>query len=47
MNTKRTLKAEIDIYLNKYPIMALTDPRQSGKTTYLKDQFFLLILMSI
>lgn len=29
----------MDIYLKKYPILALTGPRQSGKTTFLKHQF--------
>jgi predicted AAA+ superfamily ATPase len=29
----------MDIYLKKYPILALTGPRQSGKTTLLKHQF--------
>lgn len=39
MSTKRVLKIEMDIYKNKYPILALTGPRQSGKTTFLKSQF--------
>lgn len=29
----------MDIYAKKYPILALTGPRQSGKTTFLKTQF--------
>ena len=29
----------MDIYIKKYPILALTGPRQSGKTTFLKSQF--------
>lgn len=29
----------MDIYLKKYPILALTGPRQSGKTTFLREQF--------
>lgn len=39
MSTKRTIKASMDIFKNKYPILALTGPRQSGKTTFLKSQF--------
>lgn len=39
MSTKRVIKIEMDIYKNKYPILALTGPRQSGKTTFLKSQF--------
>ena len=39
MNATRTIKKEMDIYLNKYPILVLTGPRQSGKTTFLKSQF--------
>ena len=29
----------MDIYKQKYPILALTGPRQSGKTTFLKKDF--------
>jgi predicted AAA+ superfamily ATPase len=29
----------MDIYKKKYPILVLTGPRQSGKTTFLKTQF--------
>ncbi len=29
----------MDIYLKKYPVLVLTGPRQSGKTTYLRKQF--------
>lgn len=29
----------MDIYLKKYPVLVLTGPRQSGKTTFLKYQF--------
>ncbi|MFN4854489.1 MAG: ATP-binding protein [Bacteroidota bacterium] len=29
----------MDIYLKKYPVLALTGPRQSGKTTFLRKQF--------
>ena len=39
MNLKRSLKTAIDIYREKYPVIALTGPRQSGKTTFLKDEF--------
>jgi len=39
MNLKRSLKSSIDIYLKKYPVITLTGPRQSGKTTFLKDEF--------
>lgn len=39
MNANRVIKAAMDIYKKKYPILALTGPRQSGKTTFLKKQF--------
>ena len=39
MKAKRLLKKQMDVYLKKYPILALTGPRQSGKTTFLKEQF--------
>lgn len=39
MNESRTIKAQMDIYRNKYPILALTGPRQSGKTTFLQSHF--------
>jgi predicted AAA+ superfamily ATPase len=39
MSSNRVIKQEMDIYKNKYPILALTGPRQSGKTTFLKTQF--------
>jgi uncharacterized protein len=39
MSATRRIKLEMDIYKNKYPILALTGPRQSGKTTFLKSQF--------
>jgi predicted AAA+ superfamily ATPase len=39
MNANRALKTVMDVYKKKYPIMALTGPRQSGKTTFLKTQF--------
>lgn len=39
MSILRTIKKEMDIYKKKYPILALTGPRQSGKTTFLKKDF--------
>lgn len=39
MSATRRIKIEMDIYRNKYPILALTGPRQSGKTTFLRTQF--------
>ena len=39
MGAIRMIKKEMDIYLKKYPILVLTGPRQSGKTTFLKSQF--------
>ena len=39
MSSNRRIKIEMDIYKTKYPILALTGPRQSGKTTFLKTQF--------
>lgn len=39
MSSIRRIKIEMDVYKNKYPILALTGPRQSGKTTFLKTQF--------
>ncbi|PQJ75550.1 AAA family ATPase [Polaribacter gangjinensis] len=39
MSVNRKIKHEMDIYKNKYPILALTGPRQSGKTTFLKSYF--------
>lgn len=39
MSVLRTIKKEMDIYRQKYPILALTGPRQSGKTTFLKKDF--------
>lgn len=29
----------MDIYMKKYPVLVLTGPRQSGKTTFLREQF--------
>jgi predicted AAA+ superfamily ATPase len=39
MSAIRRIKTAIDVYRTKYPILALTGPRQSGKTTFLKTQF--------
>lgn len=39
MGAIRIIKKEMDIYLKKYPVLVLTGPRQSGKTTFLRDQF--------
>ncbi len=39
MNILRSIKVEMDVFKDKYPILALTGPRQSGKTTFLKSQF--------
>ena len=39
MSVKRTIKAEMDVYKNKYPILVVTGPRQAGKTTFLKTEF--------
>jgi predicted AAA+ superfamily ATPase len=39
MGATREIKKQMDIYLKKYPILALTGPRQSGKTTFLREQF--------
>jgi predicted AAA+ superfamily ATPase len=39
MGALRTIKKAMDIYLTKYPILVLTGPRQSGKTTFLRSQF--------
>ena len=39
MGTIRIIKKEMDIYLKKYPVLVLTGPRQSGKTTFLRNQF--------
>ena len=39
MEVLRSIKREMDIYRMKYPILALTGPRQSGKTTFLKTEF--------
>ena len=39
MTIKRAIKSGIDEYLSKYPVITLTGPRQSGKTTFLKNEF--------
>jgi predicted AAA+ superfamily ATPase len=39
MDRIRIIKKSMDIYLKKYPVLVLTGPRQSGKTTFLKNQF--------
>jgi hypothetical protein len=39
MSIRRIIKKEMDIYKKKYPILAVTGPRQSGKTTFLKTEF--------
>ncbi len=39
MSSKRNIKKQMDFYAKKYPILVLTGPRQSGKTTFLKNQF--------
>lgn len=40
MEVQRSIKAAIDELIGKYPVIALTGPRQSGKTTLLKKAFF-------
>lgn len=39
MDSYRVIKKAMEIYLKKYPVLVLTGPRQSGKTTFLKNQF--------
>jgi predicted AAA+ superfamily ATPase len=39
MSIRRTLISQVEIYLAKYPILAITGPRQAGKTTFLKTTF--------
>lgn len=39
MSVIRNSKSAIDTFLTKYPIVAVTGPRQSGKTTFLRGQF--------
>lgn len=35
----RTIFDSVTYYLGKYPVLAITGPRQSGKTTFLKNMF--------
>lgn len=30
----------MEVYAKKYPILAITGPRQSGETTFLKTEFY-------
>jgi hypothetical protein len=39
MGVNRNIKQSMDSLLKKYPILVLTGPRQSGKTTFLRSQF--------
>jgi predicted AAA+ superfamily ATPase len=39
MSAIRRIKTVMDVYKTKYPILVVTGPRQSGKTTFLKTQF--------
>jgi predicted AAA+ superfamily ATPase len=39
MNITREIKKNVDQLIDKYPIIAITGPRQSGKTTFLKSTF--------
>lgn len=39
MSILRAIKKEIDFIKSKYPVLAITGPRQSGKTTFLKNKF--------
>ncbi|MFN5317873.1 MAG: ATP-binding protein [Bacteroidia bacterium] len=39
MDSNRLIKKQMDVYLKKYPVLVLTGPRQSGKTTFLREQF--------
>jgi uncharacterized protein len=36
---KRTISAQLEHYTKKYPVVTLTGPRQSGKTTLLRNLF--------
>ncbi|WP_291120363.1 ATP-binding protein [Flavobacterium sp. UBA6135] len=40
MPVNRKIIEQLKIYKTKYPILALTGPRQSGKTTLLKELFY-------
>lgn len=44
MAISRSLPSELRLLKTKYPIIALTGPRQSGKTTLMK--YYLLIALS-
>lgn len=39
MGLKRSIKNSMDDIVKQYPILAITGPRQSGKTTFLKNEF--------
>jgi predicted AAA+ superfamily ATPase len=39
MTTNRSIAKAIRFLLGKYPVIAVTGPRQSGKTTLLKTMF--------
>ena len=39
MKINRKIKSAIEFLLEKYPIIAVTGPRQSGKTTFLRSAF--------
>ncbi len=39
MKITREIKKSVDQLIDKYPIIAITGPRQSGKTTFLKSTF--------
>lgn len=39
MSILRAIKKEIDFIKSKYPVLAITGPRQSGKTTFIKNKF--------
>jgi len=39
MIVQRKILSAIKNLINKYPIIALTGPRQSGKTTFLRTAF--------
>lgn len=39
MLSNRNIKKWVEIYKEKYPILVITGPRQSGKTTFLKTEF--------
>ena len=39
MSIARTIYREIKKYASKYPVLAITGPRQAGKTTLMKKEF--------